>query len=410
MEEMEQRGGRGRPVVHAVEAMTRRSLLRHAGVGLGALSLPALLAACGDGGSASTGAATTAAGAGTMPAGAPSGTVDYLGFEGLDFSSSDAMRRWLGEQDMTVSSRYWTTLKDGIGVFLGGRGDGIDAVHAATCTLPLLIEAGDIVQPLDRAQLPNLSGLSPDFQGTDQPWYVDGQLMMVPLATSPFSLMWDSERVDPAPRSWSDLLEPRFKGRLAVYNDPLVHIWTITEILRLGPQGRLPKAAGKQAGEYLKRQVDNARVLPASIGDVVTAFANEDVDACFCGAPIFAVLAQQSGAAAVRFDMEPSDGNTLSTEGIALAARTDNAEAVHAWLDEGLAPVPNADYASLLGGAPIVADAYEEMDPAIAELFPPGTIERLARRFPFSLPLPLESDEYLTDAEWTEIWSGIAGS
>lgn len=395
---------RGRRAAHA--PLTRRRLLRQAGAGVGALTLPGVLGACG-GGSPSAGRTTTGGGS---SAGGPSGRIDYLGFEGLDFSSSKTMDRWLSEQDLEVRSRYWTTLKDGIGVFLGGRGKGIDAVHAATCTLPLLLEAGDVVQPLDPAKIPNLANLLPDFRGTGQPWYVDGQLFMVPLATSPFALMWDAGRVDPAPRSWSDLLEPRFKGRLAVYNDPLVHIWTITEILRLGPQGGLPKAAGKRAGEYLKRQVDNARILPASIGDVVTAFANGDVDACFCGAPIFAVLAQQSGAEQVRFDMEPTDGNTLSTEGIALAAQTDNADAVHAWLNEGLAPGPNADYASLLGGAPIVEGAHAKMDPAIGELFPPGTIERLARTFPFSLPLPLESDEYLTDAEWTEIWSGIAGT
>lgn len=388
--------------------VTRRNLLRTAGIGAGALMLPGVLAACGGGTSTTAGPATTSEGPAMSPL--PSGTIDYLGFEGEDFKESKATQRWLKENGASISSTYWTSFVEGISSFPSGRAEGVDIVHVASCTLPMLLEVGNICEPLDQSKLPNMSRVLPEFQGPDQLWYHEGELMAVPLSLNPFAINWDSERVPQAPTSWTELADPQFKDRLMIYNDPLVLIWTITEILKLGPQGRLPKSAAKPAAEYLKRMVDNARALATSLGDVITAFSNEDIDACFCGSPVIALIANQSGAKNVQFNMEPTDGNTLSMEGLGLATTSDNVDSVYAVLNKGLEAVPNADFNNILGGAPTVEGAQAKLDPAIANAYPPGVAARLAKKFPYSIALPLESDEFLTDAEWRDQATAITGT
>lgn len=395
---------------NGLEPLTRRRLLRNAGVGLSALTLPAVLAACGDDGASTTatGASTTTSGASGPPI--PSGRIDYLGFEGLDFKSSREFQQFMRQHGATVQSRYWTSFKDGIAAFPSGRAGGIDIIHASSSRLPQLFEFGEILQPLDPNRIPNLRHLTPEFQGSDKPWYHEGRLYAVPFATSPFSLNWLESRVRRAPTSWADLKDPSYKGRLCIYNDPAALMWTLTETLRLGPQGRLPKSAGKVAAEELKKYVDNARVLAPGLGDVITAFTNGDIDACFCGSPIISVIAQQSGARDCRFNMTPTDGNTLGAEAQGIPVTSDNVESAYAYLNQALTPPPNADFANILVGAPSVEGAQRLLTPETAAAFPPGMIARMERTMPYSVPLPLYSDEYLTEAEWTEEWTAVTGA
>jgi spermidine/putrescine-binding protein len=393
------------------DPMTRRRVFQFAGVGAAALALPGLIAACGSSDTATT-ATTAATGTTGAAAAVPAfkGQIDYYGFEGEDFQGDKAFAAFLKSHDATVKTTYWTSPDDAIGKFAGGGGKGLDVILASSPMIPHFTEVGTVLQPLDVAKIPNLSLLLEPFTVQDGPWYFGGKLVAVPFSFSGFSPVWNGAKVKAPITTWTEMADPEYKNRLVLFGDPLASIMLVTEILKLGPQGKAPKDSMPKATEYVKRMVDNARSIAASPGDVVTAIQNGDADVCFGGFPTMAILAQMAGAKEAAFTMTPTDGNLLSVEMWGLGADADNADGAYAFFNEALTPKANAAMNNIVAGAPTVEGGEQYLTPTMAKAFPLSSISTLPKDYPYALPPPLESDEFITMPEWLEQWTAITGA
>jgi spermidine/putrescine transport system substrate-binding protein len=378
--------------------------MRYAGIGAAGLMIPTLLAACGS--DDPSVAASTPTGQG--PAAVPkfTGQIDYYGFEGEDFKGVKEFDAFLKKNSATIKSTYYSSPDDGIGRYRSGQGKGLDVVLASSPFMPHYTEAGGILQPLDPTKIPNLNLLLPEFATKDGPWYVDGKLMTVPFSFSGFAPVWNGAGVKKPLTSWSEMADPEYKNRLVLFGDPLSSVMLITEILKLGTPGKMPKAALPKAAEYLKKMVNNARTIAASPGDVSTALQSGDADVAFGGFPVMALLAQEAGAKQATFTMTPTDGNLLSVEAWGIGAQADNADGAYAFLNEALEPEINAAMNNLIVGASTVKGGAQFVDPSVTKAFP----VTLAGKYPYALPPPLESDEWVTQPEWVEQWTAITGA
>jgi putative spermidine/putrescine transport system substrate-binding protein len=101
-----------------------------------------------------------------------------------------------------------------------GQYDGVSASGNAT---ERLVDAGD-VSPVNVKLVPNYATIFPDIK--NQPYNTFGGVHYgIPHGRGANLLMWRTDRVKPAPLSWSSILDPaqaaKYKGKISAYDDPI---------------------------------------------------------------------------------------------------------------------------------------------------------------------------------------------
>jgi spermidine/putrescine-binding protein len=116
----------------------------------------------------------------------------------------------------------------------------------------------------------------------------------------------------------------------------------------------------------------------------------------------------------------PKEGAFSFCDLYAIPTTTDNADTVHAWINEALVPETNARIAEYLIAAVTVEAAADLINAETKALYPyddlelgDSTGERLQNLFkssPFYGNPPIESDEFVTFPEMQEAWEEIKQS
>jgi spermidine/putrescine-binding protein len=92
---------------------------------------------------------------------------------------------------------------------------GYDVVIPSDYTVTIMIKQG-MLEPLDISQIPNFSNLDKRFINRD---YDPGNKYTVPYQWGTTALVYDKTTVPFEPKSYADLWDPRFKGRLVLLDD-----------------------------------------------------------------------------------------------------------------------------------------------------------------------------------------------
>lgn len=391
------------------EINTRRQFLRRAGwttVALGAG--PTLLAACGD--DDDSGGSTSAS---TGPAEAPkaSGRVDFLSWEGYDIPKP--LKPWKTANNVQVKSTYIAN-HDEIQTKLkaaGGSG-GYDIITYYQGYKPLYQQL-DILQPLDEQKLPNLKNLFPYFASKEGNFWIDadGTRTGVPWTWGSIGITIDGRRVKSMPTSWLDLLEPRFKGRVAAPDDPVGSFTLAAHVKGFDPS-KVTKDQGEQVFDLLSQVAAQTTGISPSFGDATTKMVAGDADVCWQGWAAMNQFAADAGVDSFETAV-PKEGSFSFCDAYALPTGADNADTALSWMNESLDPKVNAEAAVFLVGGVTVADAVADLPKNIAGLYKYSELDSLLDRSPFYNNPPVESDEFVTFEEvqkrWQEIKSQAGG-
>jgi spermidine/putrescine transport system substrate-binding protein len=380
----------------------RRRFLQRAGlVSLSIGAGPALLAACGDDDddSAST------SGEGPAKAPAASGRIDFLSWEGYDIP--DPLKSWRSQTGVKVKSTYignhdeiQTKLK------AGGAGTGYDIITYYQGYKPLYQEL-DILEPLDEQKLPNLKNLFPYFAGKEGNFWVDedGTRTGVPWTWGSIGITIDTRRVKSMPTSWYDLLEPEFKGKVAIPDDP-TGSWALgCHVLKFDP-AECSKDDGEKVFDLLSQVAAQSTGISPSFGDATTKMTAGDADVCWQGWAAMNQFAADAGVDSFETEV-PKEGSFSFCDAYALPTGSDNADAALGMMNESLDPKVNADAAVFLVGGVTVADAVQNLPKDIASLYAYEDLDALLERSPFYNNPPVESDEFVTFQEVQRRWQEI---
>ena len=188
--------------------------------------------AAGCGGDDEEGAGTTAA-ATTEASGTPEGMLQSIG-EGegsvdliiwagyAEDGSTDPKVDWVTDFEKAsgcqVNTKVGGTSDEMVTLMRTGNYDGVSASGDATLRL---IAAGDVA-PVNTDLLKNYDGV---FEGLKNKPHnsVDGQMYGVPHGRGANLLMWRTDKVTPAPTSWSVVWEggSKYKGKVTAYDSPI---------------------------------------------------------------------------------------------------------------------------------------------------------------------------------------------
>jgi spermidine/putrescine transport system substrate-binding protein len=252
-----------------------------------------------------------------------------------------------------------------------------------------------LLAPIQHDRLPNLSALAPAFQRP--PW--DPELRWcVPYMHGVTGILYQ-KALQPEPRSWADLWDPRLRGRLTMLDDqPEVLGACLKKLARSvnsGDPGDLLAARREAlAQKPLLRAYLNAEVRDQAVaGDVLAAQA-------------WAVTAAQAIAAApgkLAFSL-PTEGFPRFADNLAILRESRRIEMAHRWIDYLLRPEVAAAIMEAIHTASANGAAQQLLPLAVREnavLYPPP--ETLARGEWFQSQPP--ASQKLRDRLWTEIKS-----
>jgi spermidine/putrescine transport system substrate-binding protein len=384
--------------------ISRLTLLRRGGAAaLGVGLMPTLLVACGGGGEAAAPEA--------------SGTIDYLSWTGYDIP--DPMKAWKTANSVNVKPTYIGN-HDDIQSKIKAGGGAYDLITYYQGYKDLYTEL-EILSTIDTGKIPNTDGLFSVFKEADARnlWIEeDGDWTGVPWTWGSIGVTWDDARLPGGLSSWYDLLDAKFKGKVAMVNDPLGAFTLTAHILDKDPAA-LPKEEYSEIRDFLTKMVAQAKTVSPGFTEMTKALVDGEADVCFQGWAYQNYLAAQAGNKTVK-TKTPEEGAFSFCDLYAIPSTTDNADTVHAWINEALDPIQNARIAEYLVAAVTVEASVDEINADTKALYPyddlelgDTTGERLNKLFelaPFYGNPPIESDEFVTFGEMQESWEEIKQS
>ena len=384
--------------------ISRLTLLRRGGAAaIGVGLMPTLLAACGGG---DEGAAPEA-----------SGTIDYLSWTGYDIP--DPMKAWKTANSVNVKPTYIGN-HDDIQAKIKAGGGAYDLITYYQGYKDLYTELG-ILSTIDTGKIPNTDGLFSVFKEADARnlWIEeDGDWTGVPWTWGSIGITWEETRVPGGLSSWYDLLDPKFKDKVAMVNDPLGAFTLTAHILGKDPAA-LPKAEYSEIRDFLTKMVAQTKTVSPGFTEMTKALVDGEADVCYQGWAYQNYLAAQAGNTTVK-TKTPKEGAFSFCDLYAIPSTTDNTDTAHAWINESLDPIQNARIAEYLVAAVTVEASVDEINADTKALYPyddlelgDTTGERLNKLFelaPFYGNPPIESDEFVTFGEMQESWEEIKQS
>jgi putative spermidine/putrescine transport system substrate-binding protein/spermidine/putrescine transport system substrate-binding protein len=118
-----------------------------------------------------------------------------------------------------VKATYAGSSDEMFAKFRAGGGRTYDIVSASGDITERLYRAG-LVQPIDTSKLQNYSTVFPPFQKARWNTF-EGKPYGVSFAWGPNVLVYNTEKVSPAPQSWDVLFDPAYAGQVSIPDNPM---------------------------------------------------------------------------------------------------------------------------------------------------------------------------------------------
>jgi putative spermidine/putrescine transport system substrate-binding protein len=145
-------------------------------------------------------------------------TLRVLAWEG--YADQDWVKEFTAETGIDVNvvfigsdDEIWAKIK-------GSEGKDFDVMAVNTAQLQRYIDAG-LVTPWDLAAIPNQKEVLPRFRDLEKirGEMRDGKVYGIPFAFDSIGLIYDTDKVKPAPTSMSVLWDPKYQGKVLAYDN-----------------------------------------------------------------------------------------------------------------------------------------------------------------------------------------------
>ena len=209
--------------------MSRRLFLRQSGRGAviagSALSLPAILAACGIGPGGSGSAGASAGSAAALPS-TPAGTLDFANWPAyidIDEETGEypTLAKFEADQGITVS--YTEAINDNEEFFgviqpdlAAGNAPQYDLIVMTDWMIEKMIRLG-YLQPLDRSKIANFDANALELY--KDPWYDPGNAYSIAWQSGITGIGYNPTLTGREITTFDDLLDPEFAGRVGLFSE-----------------------------------------------------------------------------------------------------------------------------------------------------------------------------------------------
>ena len=200
-----------------------------------------------------------------------------------------------------------------------------DVVHPCVGYVKDFADSG-FVQPWNPALLKNLKLLNPAMVKAGQ---IGGKQWWIPADWGFDKILYRTDKVQPKEKSWSLMLDDRYKGKIAWFDDLNQLVWAGYYLGFKKPYDQTD-AELKKSQDLLKSKKGNVRMFWSSETDLQNAFASGDVWIAYAWpADYIAMKAKKLPVAYMR----PKEGALSWVCGLMLGKNSPRVAAAHAYAD-----------------------------------------------------------------------------
>ena len=348
------------------------------------------------------------------------GEVSVLAWPGyVEDGSNDKSVDWISdfetESGCDVTIKAFGTSDEAVQLMRTGQYDVVSASGDATLRM---IAAGD-VEPMNTDLITNYKDIFDSLK--DQPWNsVEGQMYGVPHGRGANLLMYRTDKVTPAPDSWSAVFDDssKYSGKVTAYDSPIYIADAALYLMATKPELKIkdPYALDEKqldaAVELLKTQSADVGEYWADYLKEIQAFKN---GSSVVGTTwqVIANLAKDEKAPVEA--VLPKEGSTGWSDTWMVGAKSERKNCAYKLIDHLVSPKTNAAIAEYFGEAPGNRLACQEtVNKDHCEIFHAEDEDYFSQvrywNTPISACLDGRTDVKCTDyAEWTKKWSEIRG-
>ena len=215
----------------------------------------------------------------------------------------------------------------------GSEGKDFDVFAVNTAQLQRYIDAG-LAVPLDLAKLPNQRAGLPRFADLSKVTGTmrDGKVYGVPFAFASIGLIYDTDKVSPAPTSMSVLWDPQYQGRVLLYDNG-EHNFSFTALtMGVADPFRLTSEQMDAAKARLVELKRNALTYYSTPDEAQQIYNANDVALIFANYGQQQMKAMQKAGAHVAY-VNPSEGALTWLDTWAITRGAQDVDLAHAWIN-----------------------------------------------------------------------------
>ncbi|MDD3826665.1 MAG: extracellular solute-binding protein [Anaerolineae bacterium] len=373
-------------VTLAVRWMTRREFLRGMSAVAASAALAGTMGGCGGQPSVSKG----------------SGQLDFLSWEGYDMLA--ATEQWRKDNNIDLKSAYIGSSEDVPAKVLSPAGAGIDVITYFYAYYKSWADLG-LFESFAADEVPNMKRMYPYFQEGEYWRLPDKSYMGVPFTWLTYVCNYRSDLIEP-PQSWEELASDKYKGKLAIVEDPGANILVAATVLGIQTD-TMTRAELEETKKFLLALKANAKTIAPSYGDLSNLLISGEVVAGFVGWAALDLWAGQEGVPVK--SVLPPDGVVISIDAYAMPRTVDNRDAALAWMNLMLTDEVQLAVANELLTATVCPDTAKLIaDPAVKAMYDYDNFNSFVQQYPLHLFPPNEvTGDQVTFADWLKAWEEI---
>jgi putative spermidine/putrescine transport system substrate-binding protein len=289
------------------------------------------------------------------------GTLNLVAWEG--YTDKSWVKPFTKATGCKVNAKYAGSSDEMVTLMRQGGGSQYDMVSASGDASLRLIYGKD-VQPVDPSKVPDFKNFGKTFQSPPNNT-VGGKHYGISLQWGPNTLMYNTKKVKPAPKSWGAMYSAKYKGKVTVPDNPIqiadaaLYLSKHFPALGITDPYELNQKQFDQAVALLKKQKPLVKKYWALASDEIDLFKNGD-------AVIGASWPYQTNtlvAAKVPVkDLIPNEGATGWADTWMLSAKAKHPNCAYMWMKWVSTPKVQAQQAIFFGETPANPKACPIMD------------------------------------------------
>jgi len=257
-------------------------------------------------------------------------TLNLLVWEG--YADPSFVREFEDKYHCKVSASYMGSSDELVAKLRGGSASNYDVISPSSDIATAIATAG-LAAPLDLSKLPSYSQLSPALTSLPLVKH-DGKTYGVPFMWGPNPLIYDTTKFSAPPDSWSALWDPKYRGKISVWDD-LSTVYMAAQILGYDKPdpSQLYNLSDEQLEKVKVKLLElkpNIRKMWTTGGELTNLFQNREVVAAM-GWPLMTNQLRK-----VNFPVGetiPKENTTGWIDHLMITAASDNKELAQQFLE-----------------------------------------------------------------------------
>src|SRR5450755_4489212 len=257
-------------------------------------------------------------------------TLNLLVWEG--YADPSFVQAFEEKYHCKISASYMGSSDELVAKLRGGSAGNYDVISPSSDVATSIAAAG-LALPLDLAQIPSYSQLSPQL--TALPLVrIKGQVYGVPFMWGPDPLLYDTTVFQKPPESWTVFWDPKYRGKISVWDD-LSTIYMAAQVLGYDkPDPSQVYNLTDEQLEAVKRKLldlkPNVRKLWATGGELTNLFQSHEIVIAM-GWPLNTADLKKAGFPVG--ETIPRENTTGWIDHLMITAGSENKELAHKFLE-----------------------------------------------------------------------------